>query len=93
MKYLLHVYTEETTFGDNKKDSGRMKLMAQRHLEQKIEDCHFRGRNRDEDRHATGLPSEGKGKEHVKKQVLERRLHMLAHERPMFVWRFVRMQA
>ena len=36
--------------------------MAQRHLERKIKDSHFKTRNRDEDRRAMGAPSKGKAK-------------------------------
>ena len=35
LKYLLHFYTRETTFGDKKYDNCRLKLMVQRHLGQK----------------------------------------------------------
>ena len=34
--------------------------MVQRHLEQKIKDSHFKERNRDEDRLASGAPSKVK---------------------------------
>ena len=51
---LLQVYTQETTFGDKKYDYCSLKLMFQRHLEQKIKDSHFKPRNRDEDRLALG---------------------------------------
>ena len=62
MKYVLQVFAEETTFGDRTYDYCRLKLMAQRHLEQKINGSHFKARNRDEDRPAIGASSKGKGK-------------------------------
>ena len=37
--------------------------MAQRHLEHKIRDSHFKARTRDEDRRATGAPFKGETKE------------------------------
>ena len=49
----------------------RLKLMVQRHLEQKIKNSHFKEINRDEDRPASGVPSKvktkGKGKYNAKK--------------------------
>ena len=54
------VYTQETTFWDKTYDYCRLELMTQRHLEQKIKDCQFKARNRDEDRLARGAPSKGK---------------------------------
>ena len=62
LTYLLQVYTQETSFGDKKYDYCRLKLMSQRHLEQKINDSHFTARNLDEDRPAIGAPSKGKAK-------------------------------
>ena len=69
-KSLLQVYPQETTFGDKKYDYCRMKLMAQRDLEQNIKDSHFKAINRDKDRPATGAPNEGKaeGKGKIKCQ-------------------------
>ena len=32
LKYVLQVYPQETTFGDQKYDFRKLKLMAQRHL-------------------------------------------------------------
>ena len=52
-----------TTVGDKKYDHCRLKLMAQRGLEQKkIKDPQVKTRNRDEDR----APSRGKAKEMAK---------------------------
>ena len=41
LKYFLQVFAQETTFGDKKYDYCTLKLMFQRHLEQKIKDSHF----------------------------------------------------
>ena len=60
--HLLQVCAQETTIGDKKCDYCRWKLMAQRHLQQQIKDSHFKARNRDEDRFATGAPIKGKKK-------------------------------
>ena len=58
LKYLLQVYAQETTLGDD--DDCRLKLMmAQTHLVQKIKEANFKARNRDEDRLATGVPRKG----------------------------------
>ena len=97
LKYLLQVYAQETTFWLQEVwICGRLKLMAQRHLEQKIKDSHFKEINRDEDRPASGAPikvkTKGKAKYNAKKQLRERRLHTLDHERSMFFWRFVRFE-
>ena len=63
--YLLQVHAQETTFGVKKFFYCRLKLMAQRHIEQKIKDSHVK-----EDSPATSAPSKGKakgkGKEHAK---------------------------
>ena len=59
-KYLLHVYAQETTQGDRECDCCRLKLMVERHLEQKIKDSGFKASNRDEDRPAIGSPSKKK---------------------------------
>ena len=64
--HLLQVCAQETTFGDKKCDYCRLKLMAQRHLLQQIKDSHFKARNRDEDRFATGAPIKGKTREQGK---------------------------
>ena len=40
--------------------------MVQKHLEHQIKDSHFKARNRDDDRFATGASSEGKRKEMAK---------------------------
>ena len=45
LKHVMQVYAQETTFGDEKYDHCRLKLMAQRHLEQKTKDSHFEARN------------------------------------------------
>ena len=45
LKSLLQVYALETTFGDKKYDYRRLKLVAQRHLEQKIKDSRFEAIN------------------------------------------------
>ena len=54
-------------------------------------------RNRDEDRPATGAPSKGKADREkqrtFQKQLRERRLHTLDYDMPMFIWRFVPVQA
>ena len=86
LKYVLQVYIQETTFSDEKYDYSRLKFMAQGDLEQKIKDSHFKPRNRDEDRNATGAPIKGKAKRQrqCRKQILERRLHTLSFKRPMF---------
>ena len=69
-KYVLQVYAPETTFGDKKNDYRRLKLMAQRRLEQKIKDSNFKSRNSDEDRPAIEAPSKNKangiGKDNAK---------------------------
>ena len=71
LKYEQQVYAQETTFGDSKYDYCRLKLVVQRHLEQKMQDFHVKTRNRDEDRPAVGAPHNGKakgqGKYNVKK--------------------------
>ena len=94
---MLRVYAQETTFSDKKYDDCRLKLMAQRHFEQKIKDSHVKARNRDEDRPAIGAPSKRKSdtkrQRQCQKQFRERRLHTLDHEKPMFIWIFVRIQA
>ena len=63
--------------------------MAQKHLEQKIEDSQLKARNRDEDRPAVGAPSKGKalgkGKANAKNKCERRRLHTVGHEWPTFV--------
>ena len=75
------VYTQETTFGTWKYDYCRLKLMAQRHLEQKMKDCHVKARNRDEERLAIGALSKRKSKRKrqntMPKTTRERRLHPL----------------
>ena len=62
LEYLLQVYAQEMTFGDMKCIYCRLKLMSQRHHQQQIKDSHFKARNRDEDRRATGAPIKGKAK-------------------------------
>ena len=62
LAYLLQAYAQETTFGDKKCDYCRWKLVAERHLQQQINDSHLKARNRDEDRPATGAPIKGKKK-------------------------------
>ena len=62
LKYVVHIYAQETAFGDKKYDNCRLKSMAQRHVEQKIRDSPFKGRNRDEDRPAMGAPNKRKAK-------------------------------
>ena len=67
LKYLLQVYAQETTFWIQEVwFCCRLKLMVQRHLEQKIKDSHFKEINRDEDRPASGAPSKVKTKGKVK---------------------------
>ena len=70
LKHVLQVYVQATTFGDKTFDYCRLMLLARRHLEQKIQESHFKARNRDEDRPAMGAPrrgkAKGKGKEHAK---------------------------
>ena len=57
------MYAHETTLGDKKYAHYRFKLVAQRHLEQKVKDSLFRARNRDEDRRAPRKEkAKGKGK-------------------------------
>ena len=62
LKYLLQVCAQETTFGDMTHDYCRLKLMAKRHLDNKIKDSHFKARHRDDERPAIGVPGEGKAK-------------------------------
>ena len=62
LKYLLQVCAQETTFGDKTHDYCRLKLMAKRHLDNKIKDSHFKARHRDDERPAIGVPGEGKAK-------------------------------
>ena len=62
LKHVLQVYVQATTFGDKKYDYCRLMLLARRHLEQKIQESHFKARNRDEDRPAMGAPRRGKAK-------------------------------
>ena len=67
MKFLLQVYAQETTSGQKEVwFCCRLKLMVQRHLEQKIKDSHFKEINRDEDRPASGAPSKVNTKGKVK---------------------------
>ena len=54
------MYAHETTLGDKKYAYYRLKLVAQRHLEQKVKDSLFRARNRDEDRPAIGAKTNAK---------------------------------
>ena len=68
LNYLLQVYAPETTLGDEKYDYCRLKVMVQRHLEQKIRDSHCKARNRHEDRPALGTSSKGKAKGNGKQQ-------------------------
>ena len=62
LKYLLQVYAQDTAFGDKRYDCCRLKLMVQRHLEQKSKDYHIKARNRDEDRLAIGAQNKGEAK-------------------------------
>ena len=80
LKCLLPDFAQETTLGDKQYDCCRLKVMAQRHLEQKIKDSHFKARIRDEDRPAIGAPSKGKAKGQGQKQLRERRLHPSDHK-------------
>ena len=66
VEYVLHVYVQEKTFGDKNYDYCRLKLMTQRHREQKIKDSHFKAKKRDEDRPALGAPKKQKAKGKVK---------------------------
>ena len=65
LKYLLQVYAQQTTYGNNKYDYFRLKFMARRHLDQKSK-YSSKPRNRDEDRLATGAPTQGKAKRKCK---------------------------
>ena len=75
----------------------QIEINAQRHLEQKRKDSHFKARNRDEERLAIGAPRRGKakgtGKRTCRKERRERSLHPLDHKRPMFIWRSMRIQS
>ena len=60
LKHMLHDHVQETTFGDEKDEYCRLKLMVQRDLEHEIEDSHIKARNGDEDRPAIGAPRKRK---------------------------------
>ena len=62
LKYLGQVFSQEATSGDKKCDYCRLKLMAQRHLVQKIRNSHSRAGIRHEDRPAIGAPSKWNAK-------------------------------
>ena len=93
LKPLLQVYTQQVSVDHKKYDYYRLKLTAQRHLEQKIKDSHFVARNRDEDRSATGAPEKdkekGKAKHNSERGVCLRWMKNW----PTFVSRFVRFRA
>ena len=95
LKYLLRVYAQDTTFGNKKYDCCKLKLTAQRHLEQKIKDSHFKTRNRDGDRLAVRAPCNSKAKGNAKKMRKKTREKTASagSQKPMFIWRFMRIQA
>ena len=90
--YLLQVHAQETTFGVKKFFYCRLKLMAQRHIEQKIKDSHVK-----EDSPATSAPSKGKakgkGKEHAKSNSDRADCIRRIINKPMFVGRCMCFQA
>ena len=84
LKYLLQVCAQETTFGDTKNDYCRLKLMVQRHLEQKTKDSHFEARNRQTcNRSSEQRKSKRKRQIQCQEQLRERRLHTLDHAIPI----------
>ena len=94
LKYLLQVYAQETTFGDNKDDYCRLKLVAQRHLDQKINDSHFKARNRHEDRPVIGALSKGSAKRTMPKTTPRMVTASVgSQKKPMCIWRGMRIQA
>ena len=75
----------------------RLSFMAQRRLEQQMNDSYFRARNRDEGRPAMEAPSKGKakgkGKETAKNNSERGDCTPWTTRRPLFNWRFVRISS
>ena len=90
---FLHVYTQETTFGDKKYDYCRLQFLAQRYLEQKIRDFQFKSEKSRWGQTCNRSSEQRKGERRMQRKCQklfwERRLHTLDHRRPMFTWRLV----
>ena len=92
LKYLLHVYPQETTFGDKKYDYCRLKLMARRHLEhkKKVSKREIEMRT---DLELRAKEERERQKRKCQKQLREKGLQPLHRKRPMFIWKSMRIQA
>ena len=96
-KYLLHVFPQETTVGGKWYDYGKLKLMVQRHLEQKIQGSHFKSEKSRRGQTCNWSSSiKGKWKERrieCQKQIREERRYQLDHDRPIHVEKHAFFQA